>query len=395
MRACASARLGGLSVRALSVLLLVISLAGVLTTAPSVPNAGGGGFGVPGLSRSSSISRGKAMGGGGGAVPMMAMASAAMAPMPAASPPMAMFDTGVAEDSVGGAAVGRSFVFNGGGGEAQPPLVQREVLIREAHVSAELLDVGAGAAAIAALAAGSGGSIDSSSVNHAPRAADGEWQQPSNAHVSARVPAAALDAFLADLRALLGGSSGAGSEAPAALAGARLLSESVSVRDAGGEHVDAAARERGEELALKQMEALLAAAGSVQDVLAVRREMQGIASRLEAARAQRAGLEGRAALSSVSVSLSSPNWVPPPPPPPAGWSAGAAAGRALATLLHAAQFAAEVAIFASIFALPLLAAALLALPAARAAWAHLPATWRTRAGGTIAVAAETAADDDA
>ena len=120
-------------------------------------------------------------------------------------------------------------------------------------------------------------------------------------------------------------------------------------------------------------------------------------TRLESARAQRTGLEGRAALSSVSVALQTPNWTPPPPPRPPGWSVGAVAGRALGTLLAAAQFAAEVGVFAAVFALPLLALLLLTAPLARAIWARLPlpAAWRAARSGVLQPAPSPTTSDDA
>lgn len=198
--------------------------------------------------------------------------------------------------------------------------------------------------------------IESSNVNLVPDADDdgasNQWRAQSSASLRLRIPPASLDAFLTTLRTAFAG----GADSPLASAGKpRLVSEHVSATDASGEYVDAATRERTEVAALNTMEALLAQATAVQDVLAVRREMLTITQRLESARAQRKVLEARAAASTVHVNLNSPSWRPPPPRPPVGWSVWASASRAVRSLAYAAQNAVDLLIFTAVFALPVAA----------------------------------------
>ena len=237
--------------------------------------------------------------------------------------------------------------------------------------------------------------MESSNVYHAPPlpAYDGAdasnqpqmWWQPSSASVSCRVPAEGLDAFLTELRAVLGPSSCGGDARRC-----RIVSESINIRDAGAEFVDATARARVETASLAQMEAVLAGAHAVSDILAVRREMGAITSRLEAARGTAAYLSRRAAMSTVAVHVSETPRAPPPPPPPRpSWSISGSALRAAAALALVAQHCADVAIFGAVFALPALLLLLAAGAVLRAALACLPiADWRAALGARLSPAAD-------
>jgi len=242
-----------------------------------------------------------------------------------------------------------------------------------------LQNIDAAATLVAKLAVSAGGLVESSNVQHA--AGDGSdegedadphrWRPQSTAQVACRVPADKLDALLAQLRAAFS----ADPASPLPGRASRVLSESVNVRDASGEYVDAAARERVERASLAQMEELLRQAGSVGDVLAVRRGMQAITARLESARAQRQVLESKAAMSTLSVHVATPPWKAPPRPRK-GWSLLSTAARALQALLTLAQACADVLVFAAVFALPV-TAALWALFGAGKALAPrvLPTAW--------------------
>jgi hypothetical protein len=170
---------------------------------------------------------------------------------------------------------------------------------------------------------------------------------PTHADFQLRVPAAKFEAARAAARALAEGLGG------------RVAHEQTSGVDVSEQYVDVLARQRVDERALAQMDVLLGAAATVHEVLAVKREMDALSARLESLAAQRKGLEGRAAMSSLSLSLARPQPPQPPAPTPTpapSWSAGASLTRALDSLGGAAQAAAEVAIFAAVFSVPVAAA---------------------------------------
>jgi hypothetical protein len=258
------------------------------------------------------------------------------------------------------------------------------------HSHAPLQNIDAAATLVAKLAVSAGGLVESSNVQHAGGDGSDEedadphrWRPQSTAQVACRVPADKLDALLAQLRAAFS----ADPASPLPGRASRVLSESVTVRDASGEYVDAAARERVERASLAQMEELLRQAGSVGDVLAVRREMQAITSRLESARAQRQVLESKAAMSTLSVHVATPPWKAPPRPRQ-GWSLLSTAARALQALLTLGQACADVLVFAAVFALPV-TAALWALFGAGKVLAPrlLPTGWFARQWAAVGAAA--------
>ena len=238
------------------------------------------------------------------------------------------------------------------------------MVLRSGSVACELLDVGAAVPRVAReVAEALGGFVESSSSRSDAWMAS-RWEQyyraamppaeaeaavralgaaPAHADFQLRVPAAKFDAARAAARALAEGLGG------------RVSHEESSGVDVSEQYVDVLARPRVDERALAQMDVLLGAAATVPEVLAVRREMDQIAARLESLAAVRKGLEGRAAMSSLGVQLArpAPPSAPTPTPTPApAWSAGATASHALDALAGAAQAAAEVAIYAAVFSLP-------------------------------------------
>jgi len=391
---------------AAAVLLISVSLAlvarvsasaGDATVSSSIGGGGGGGGNGGGFAATNSMgrsagSRGKMMPEAmmaSAPAPMMAMAeggaafagsaggfSADAASMPApaamrfASPPQPpqqqhqLGDIAARMRAAGAAADAESDASAPAAGGA--PLV-----LRSGSVACELLEVGAAAARVAKEVAEAFGGFAESSSSRTDQWAAQRWEQyyretlhrgdpaaaeaavralaaqPTHADFQLRVPAARFEAARAAARALAEGLGG------------RVAHEESSGVDVSEQHTDAAARERVDRRALAQLEALLAAAASVPEVLAVRREMDEVAARLESHAAVRKGLEGRAAMSSLAVSLARPQPPQPQPqpqPPPPAWSAGAALGAALGALAGAAQAAAEVCIFAAVFAVPVAAA---------------------------------------
>jgi hypothetical protein len=192
---------------------------------------------------------------------------------------------------------------------------------------------------------------------------------PTGATVNLRVPVDKFESALGGLREML------------AELGGSVTSESSSARDVTSEYVDVVARQRADELAAAQLEKLMAAAATVGDVLAVKRELDHVTQRLEGAKAQRKSLEARATYSSLHVILTLPQPPQEPPPSPTprpGWSPLRTAGHAVGTLARGGQLAVDVAVYTAVLAVPVAAAAALAVwlarsaaPLARPAWARL------------------------
>lgn len=355
---------------------------------------------------------------GGGPAPDVFMGAPAMAEsapsMGMAAPMMAMAgDAGVQYDEGGGGAAmpmrAKAFATgNGGGvpgvvgdmllkggGELPPAkdMLQGPVILRDGSMSAEVVDIPAAMTRLESDLKTLGGYVSSSNTwvdgyltqlwddykrrlkdgHSVPNKDDGAVVAvpaegaPTGASVQLRVPAAAFDDALAAVKSL------------AAAAGGRVTSHSTNAHDASEEYVDVVTRQRIEERALEQMETLLKAAQTVEHVLAIKREMDGISYRLEAAKARRKNLEGRASMSSLSVSFTiprPPSLSPPPPPDPRGWSIGATFRAAFGALGSVLQGVLEVLIFTIVFAGPVLLVLLLGYKV----WHSTPAQrWGTAA----------------
>lgn len=283
-----------------------------------------------------------------------------------------------------------------GGGE-DPSVLSGLVLIKDGSVSGEVPDVKSAVSRLEALVASPavGGHVESSNLwtdqwlaqRLADAAARAEARRtgvhlppggqakplpgPTGANVNLRVPVDRFESTLGALRELL------------AELGGSVTSESSSARDVTSEYVDVVARQRADELAAAQLEKLMAAAATVGDVLAVKRELDHVTQRLEGAKAQRKSLEGRASFSSLHVSLTLPQPSPEPQPSPSprpGWSPLRTAGNAVGTLARGGQLAVDVVVYSVVLAVPVaLAVALAAVasrsvaPLARPVWARLVA----------------------
>lgn len=183
------------------------------------------------------------------------------------------------------------------------------------------------------------GRIDSSNRNNA----DQGWGRAGlSADMQIRIPSAAFDASVSKLRDMVKGEGG------------RVLSESINARDASSEYIDARSRESTETASLEQMRTLLTSAVNVDEVLAVKREMDQITSRLESAKGQRKYLESVSEYSTLSLQLYT---LPPKHSDPSAWSIGRTFSEAFQALGVALQALVTLFIFGGVFALPLLVAA--------------------------------------
>jgi hypothetical protein len=250
-----------------------------------------------------------------------------------------------------------------------PPPLSGPVVLMSANMNVETLVVASALAAVQAAVLKMGGAVTSSSSSSDEWMTQ-QWREagkplggPTHAHLALRVPAPSLDAARAAVTAA------------AAREGGRVTNENSNAQDVTEQYVDTVARIRVDERSLAALEALLAAADSVNDVLSVRREMSSIVARLESGKGQRKSFESRAEMSSLFVSFAVPPPSPPSPPTPPGWSASASLQAALASLSKGATLAVDVGIYTAVFALPvvlvtLVLAAVVRTVRARMGWGY-------------------------
>lgn len=170
----------------------------------------------------------------------------------------------------------------------------------------------------------------------------------THASLTLRVPAASFDRLRGDVRDALA--------ALGADAAAVVVSESSNAQDVTESYADTVARLGTDAAALARMDVLLGSANTVHEVLAVKREMDAIESRIAGLEASRKATEGQARQSSlfVNVHLAEPP-APPAPPTPTprpGWSPGATLGTAVAALGRAGTVGVDVLIYAAVFSVP-------------------------------------------
>ena len=179
-----------------------------------------------------------------------------------------------------------------GGGQpapaAAPPVDVESKVVRTASIEVEVAgdDFQAAVREATRLATALGGFVsasDSSSFE------DGEGR----ADLELRVPVARFDQALEQLAAL-----------------GELESESIEGRDVTGELVDLGARLKTLRAEEEALNAILAEARNVGDLLAVRGQITGIRSQIEQLAAQQASLEDRAAFSTIAVGLHEPSAAP-------------------------------------------------------------------------------------
>ena len=306
--------------------------------------------------------------GGAGREKMRVQQSMSTRSAPAAAPMPMMASADFASDSYAGNTASfkaeRSSMGRGGGAmsgvvsamqiagdEAGSPdgtVLQGPVVLKSASMNLETKDVAAAMQAVQSSVEKVGGYIESAGSNTDEwllgryRAVGAEPPVgPTSGHMQARVPAAKLDAARAAILSYCPGTP------------CRVTGENSHGQDVSESYVDAVTRQRVDEKALAQLGELLKAADTVNDVLAVKREMDGVVSRLESTKAQRKSMESRATMSTLTLSYSVPQPPTQQPPQPQGWSWAQAWSNAVAALGKAAQGTATVGVYTAVFSLPL------------------------------------------
>jgi hypothetical protein len=183
--------------------------------------------------------------------------------------------------ATGGAARAADDAGSGGGGATASPggALPLERVVRTADIRLRVRgDVAAAADRVAVLASSLGGFVTSSSTSSGGRSA--------SADLTLRVPAARFD----DARARLGRLG-------------RVEATELAGEDVGGQLVDLDARLRSLRAEETALDALLARAGDIGQILQVRDRLTGVRTQVEQLAGQQAALQDRAALATIHVSM--------------------------------------------------------------------------------------------
>ena len=178
-----------------------------------------------------------------------------------------------------GVAADEAATTAGSGGGSAAGVVPLERVVRTADIRLRVRgDVAAAADRAAVLASSLGGFVTSSSTSSGGRAASAE--------LTLRVPAARFD----DARARLGRLG-------------RVEATELAGEDVGGQLVDLDARLRSLRAEEAALDALLARAGDIGQILQVRDRLTGVRTQVEQLAGQQAALQDRAALATIHVSM--------------------------------------------------------------------------------------------
>jgi hypothetical protein len=242
-------------------------------------------------------------------------------PMPTAAPSMA-----AAAPEWEGAGGDVQTVTDGSTGYL-PIAVQGSVIIKTGSMSLEVADVDRAVAQAQTAVLGAGGYVSSSN-----RSGSGDY---ASATITFRVPAAKWDDTLVALRKI----------------GSKVLSEQTDASDVTMQVVDLNARIDNLQKSEQALQAIMARASSVPDVLAVQNQLSQTQGEIERLTAQRDHISDQAAMSTVMVTMSLPG---PTVTVQAtqDWTLGDQVDQAAAALVRIGQGLATIAVWAVIVALP-------------------------------------------
>ena len=205
--------------------------------------------------------------------------------------------------------------------------VPANVIIRTGNLSLEVADVDKAAGQAQAAVVGAGGYVSSSN-----RSGSGDYE---SATITFRIPAAKWDDTLATLRKI----------------GSKVLAEESDATDVTMQVVDLNARIDNLQKSEQALQAIMARASSVPDVLAVQDQLSQTQGEIEQLTAQRDQLNDQAAMSTLTVSMSLPG---PTVTVQAtqDWTLGDQVDQAAAALVRIGQGIATIVVWAVIVALP-------------------------------------------
>jgi uncharacterized protein DUF4349 len=214
-----------------------------------------------------------------------------------------------------------------GGNSNEFALSDSNFIVREGTVEVEVKDLSAALQQAKTLVGGLGGYVAGSKESN-----DGDYRY---AAITYRFPVERWDEALAGLRAL----------------GQRVISENTTATDVTADVVDMDARLANLRAAETQYQAIMAKAISIDDVLAVQRQLTDVRGQIEQLQAQRDSLANRATLATITV-----NWQVPVTAVATvnqGWDLGHEVDRAFAALFGFGQSLATLAVWLLIAVMPI------------------------------------------
>ncbi len=257
-------------------------------------------------------------------------------PAASAAAPAAPADAGTFSGATGesGSSVGPA---------AYDPNVDQALIVKTGSMTLDVGDLDAALLKAQAAVTAAGGYVSGSD-----RAGQGGQQV---ATVTYRIPAAAWDRTLVAVRAV----------------GSRVEKEQTNTVEVTGQVVDLGARIANLRVTEAALQAIMAKATKIPDVLAVQQQLTDVQGQIEELTAQKQHLQQQAAMSTLSVTFQVP--VVAVTTAASGWDLGSQVDQATAQLIELAQGIASGAIWLGIVVLPLVLVALAVL---------VPAAWLAR-----------------
>jgi hypothetical protein len=212
----------------------------------------------------------------------------------------------------------------------------QQLIIYTGTLDLEVADVGSTVAQASQLIAGLGGHVASSEAT--------DKSDRQFATVTYRIPAERWDEALTGLRPL----------------GTRVISENTESEDVTGQVVDLDARIANLKSSELALQAIMARASSIPDVLKVQDELSGIQGDIESMTAQRDSLAGRAAFATLKVIFELPV-LPETTVATGGWDLGHELDNAVAALVRVGQGITTLLIWVIVVVLPIVVPLLILL----------------------------------
>lgn len=200
------------------------------------------------------------------------------------------------------------------------------LIVYSGTLSLEVADLSQAVDQADQLVAGLGGHVASSQVSNKDNA--------SSSSVTYRIPAERWDDALSGLRAI----------------GTRVVDENTQSEDVTGQVVDLDARIANLKASESALQAIMARASSIPDVLNVQDKLTSVQGDIESMTAQRDSLANRAALSTLTVDFNVP--VAETTVATGGWDLGHEVDNAVAALLRLGQGLTTIAVWLVIVVLP-------------------------------------------
>ena len=201
-------------------------------------------------------------------------------------------------------------------------------IVKTGSIALEVTDLDKAVSQAQSTIQGMGGNVSQSSSS-------GE-KDSAVATVEYRVPVARWDDALAAIRAL----------------GTRVISEQTNSTDATAQVIDLDARISNLQATESALQSIMARASAIPDVLAVEQQLSSTEGQIEELSAQQALLKNQAAMSTLTVSFSTPAETDTTQATQ-GWDLGAQIDQAVATLVHIGQGLVTIVVWAVIVGLPL------------------------------------------